>query len=93
MWNEATLRGLSTVTLRTSAGSLDLLAEPDGVDDFEGLWTRAVDGDVAGLSAKVASLSDLDAMKRAAGRPKDIEDLHFIEAIRSEAKKLHPGGL
>ena len=88
VWSETTLRSLSTVTLRTTAGNLDLLAEPAGVESFEGLWTRAVDGDVAGRRAKVASIGDLDAMKRAAGRPKDIDDLHFIEAIREEAERL-----
>jgi hypothetical protein len=34
------------------------------------------------MAILVASLDDLEAMKRAAGRPKDLIDLEEIEVIR-----------
>jgi predicted nucleotidyltransferase len=50
--------------------------------DFDGVWARRVMGHVGTVTVPFASLDDLIAMKRAAGRPKDLEDLRYLEAIR-----------
>lgn len=82
VWDETFVRNMSIATLSTSAGALDWLSEPQGVDSFEGLFSRAVDGDVMGRRVKVASVQDLYAMKQAAGRPKDLEDIRYLEIIQ-----------
>lgn len=64
-------------TFVTDIGDIDLLAEPAGVDSFEGLWDRATEMDIYGKTVRVASIDDLIAMKRAADRPKDR--LHVLE--------------
>ncbi len=56
-----------------------MLAEPAGVDGCEGLAERSVEMIVFGKPVRVASLGDLIAMKRAAGRPKD--KLHLLELL------------
>lgn len=71
------LRNSATLTLETKIGDFDLLAEPEGVDGFEGLWERAVIMEIDGSSVRVAAVPDLIAMKRAADRPKDR--LHIME--------------
>lgn len=81
---------LRFLNLKTDLGAIDVLPLPDGVDSFEGLWARAVKMDLGGFTVRVASLEDLAAMKRAAGRPKD--HLHLMEIgtlirLRDEAKK------
>jgi predicted nucleotidyltransferase len=76
------LRQLSIVTLDTSVGPIDLLREPSGAPSYNELRRRADRVDTDGMAVLVASLDDLEAMKRAAGRPKDLLDLEEIEVIR-----------
>ncbi len=78
----ATLRRTWILTLSTNAGSLDVLAAPPGAPSYEELRRRALRILVADVAVLVASLDDLEAMKRTAGRPKDRLDLEEIEAIR-----------
>ena len=76
------LRGLSVTTLDTTQGPIDLLREPAGAPPYEALRRRSERIEVDGMAVLVASLDDLAAMKRAAGRPKDELDLEEIEVIR-----------
>ncbi len=57
---------------------IDILAGIDGVA-FEDAWPRRVMADLGATKAPVLSLADLAANKRAAGRPKDLVDLAWIE--------------
>ena len=76
------LRGLSVTTLDTTQGPIDLLREPAGAPPYEALRRRSERIEVDGMAVLVASLDDLAAMKRAAGRRKDELDLEEIEVIR-----------
>jgi predicted nucleotidyltransferase len=76
------LRRLSTITLDTRQGPIDLLRDPIGAPPYADLRRRADRVDVDGVAVLVASLDDLAAMKRAAGRAKDGLDLDEIEVIR-----------
>lgn len=89
VWDEIMVRSMSIATLTTTAGNLDWLTEPEGVDSFEGLLGRAVDGNIIGRKVKVASEEDLYEMKKAAGRPKDLDDMRFLETLR---RKRSSGG-
>jgi predicted nucleotidyltransferase len=82
IWDEQTVRNSTTLTLDTDLGRVDFLAEPDGIDSFEGLYARAIDMELDGHPVKVASLDDLISMKRAAGRPKDLLAIMDLEAIK-----------
>jgi hypothetical protein len=79
-----TLRAGGLFTLQTTAGDLDLLADPGPGLDYESLLTTAVATTVAGQPVMVASLDALIAMKRAAGRPKDRIELEILGALREE---------
>lgn len=49
--------------------------------DFEGLWARAVEMDIGGAIARIASIPDLIRLKQLAGRPQDLQDVEALEAI------------
>lgn len=64
--------------LLTDLGRLDVMQWLTGIetDDLYGaLSTDAVEGSLDGIPLRVCSLEHLRAMKRAAGRPQDLEDL------------------
>jgi hypothetical protein len=77
-----TLRSAGLLTLETTHGALDLLAHPPGAPPYDELKGRAERIEIEARTVAVASLDDLVAMKRAAGRPRDLEDIEALEAIR-----------
>ncbi len=49
--------------------------------EFEPLWACATETKVQGVPVKIPSLDDVIRMKKAAGRPKDLEDLRYLEEL------------
>lgn len=82
--DERTLKNTSNLTLETEVGPIDLLGEVAGVSSFEMLWERSSTIEVFGIPVHVASLDDLIAMKQAAGRPKDLNHLLELKALREQ---------
>lgn len=80
--NARTLQGTQALTLTTSEGDIDLLVDPDGSPGYAALRRKADRMDLYGLTVAVASIEDLIAMKRAAGRPQDLVDLESLEIAR-----------
>lgn len=76
------LRQLSIATFDTREGAIDLLREPAGAPPYDELRRRADRIETEGMAILIASLDDLEAMKRAANRPKDRLDLEEIAVIR-----------
>jgi hypothetical protein len=76
------LRQLSIATFDTRKGAVGLVREPAGAPHYDELRRRADRVETQGMAILVASLDDLEAMKRAANRPKDRLDLEEIEVIR-----------
>jgi hypothetical protein len=76
-----TLRSVEVLTLETRAGPLDVLARPDGTRSYAAVRRRAERLDLGKIAVLVASVDDLIAMKRAAGRPKDLIAIEELEAI------------
>lgn len=50
--------------------------------DYRMLHTNAVRMELQGVSIPVASIEDLIALKRQAGRPQDLEDIRALEELR-----------
>jgi predicted nucleotidyltransferase len=86
-----TLAQVELLTLDTTAGELDVLARPQGAPKYEQLRRRAERFDIGGVLVRVASIDDLIAMKRAAGRQKDLADIEELETI-SRARMVHGKG-
>jgi predicted nucleotidyltransferase len=68
------------VAIETDLGCLDVVQGLEGVPDYEELCSRASDIEILGVTVAVCALEDLKAMKRAAGRTRDLADLEDLEA-------------
>ena len=86
-----TLRGMQILTLDTRFGAIDVLMRPDGSPPYPQLRRRAVRTEIGSTSVLVASVDDLIAMKRAAGRTKDQADVEELEAIKRLERRLRRG--
>ncbi len=81
-FDEATLRAGLNFTFTTSAGPIDLLGEMAGVGGYAELEGHTVDVELFGKTYRCIDLETLIRAKRAAGRPKDLEVIAELEAIR-----------
>jgi predicted nucleotidyltransferase len=74
-------------TLVTRAGGLDFFNEIPGGAPYEQVRARSILVDLGdGLQIRVAGIDDLIAMKRAAGRPRDLEDITTLTHIERERR-------
>ncbi len=82
-----TLADLSITTWMTDAGPFDVLAGLEALDGrllrYEELAARATVLEGQGFSVRAAGLDDIIAAKERAGRPKDLEALPELRAIRN----------
>jgi len=76
----AALASGEQVAIETDLGRLDVVQGLDGVPTFEELRPRAAEAEVLGSKVWVCSREDLRAMKRAAGRTRDLADLEDLDA-------------
>lgn len=76
------LRRTEILTLETAKGDIDLLAHPEGAPDYGRLRENATVMELADRRVSVASVDDLIAMKRAAGRQQDMIDVEALEVAR-----------
>jgi len=67
------------VAIETDLGRLDVVQGLDGVPDFEELRSRAVEAEILGSTVWICSRDDLRAMKRVAGRTRDLADIEDLD--------------
>lgn len=78
-------RGLN-FTLATSAGDLDLLGEAAGGGNYDVLLPHSQVREVFDLECRFVNLEMLIRLKRAAGRPRDLERIAELEALWQESR-------
>ena len=71
------------MAIETDLGRLDVVQGLEGVPSYEELRSRSSEAQVLGVSVAVCSAQDLRAMKRAAGRTRDLADLEDLDAAGS----------
>jgi hypothetical protein len=75
------------LALSTRHGLLHVLKEPKGARAFDELREAALVVELNGTEVAIVSLDDLIRMKRAAGRPGDVEDIAaLIEAAKQQRR-------
>jgi len=79
--DEATLRAGLNFTLVSKLGDLDLLGEIVGGGGFDELIGDSIEIELFGVRCHCLGLEKLIEVKRAAGRPKDLEALAELEEL------------
>jgi predicted nucleotidyltransferase len=85
--NIETVRMGLNFTLTTKLGSLDLLGEIIGGGGYEELFSETIKVEVAGVECLCLNLERLIQVKRAAGRPKDLEVIAELQQILAESEQ------
>jgi len=86
-WSVAILRAGLNFTLTTIAGDIDLLGEVTGGGTYDDLIPHSMDITLFTRRTKCLNLEWLIATKRAAGRPRDLETIAELEALREEGAR------
>jgi predicted nucleotidyltransferase len=89
-WDERTIQSGLNFTLTTTLGDLDLLGEVTGGGNYEQLLPFTQELSAFGISCRVVTLERLIQLKRAAGRPKDLEIIAELQALLEERRKIEP---
>jgi hypothetical protein len=81
VWDERTLRNGTIFTLQTDLGEIDLLAEVEGLGDFDSVQKHSIMVDAFERRFATLDLPALIRAKRAAGRAKDLSALAELEGL------------
>jgi predicted nucleotidyltransferase len=86
-WSVPTIQKGLNFTLVTTLGALDLLGEIVGGGGYEQLRPETIEVQIAGVDCLCLSLERLITVKRAAGRPKDLEVVAELQQILEETRQ------
>ena len=86
-FDEQTVKSGLNFTLTTSLGDLDLLREVTGGGRYEDLLPFSEELTVFQVKCRFVTLERLIQLKRAAGRPKDLEVIAELQALLEERQR------
>lgn len=87
VWDARTLANGLNFTLTTTIGDIDLLGEITGGGTYADLLPHSIELRLFGIECRCLDLPKLIAVKRAAGRPKDLEAIAELETILEERER------
>jgi predicted nucleotidyltransferase len=87
VWDEATLRNATVLTLRTDLGEIDLLAEVSGLGTYQEVKAQSQVVEAFGRKVTTIDLPSLIRAKRAAGREKDLSMIPELESLMEAEEK------
>ena len=87
-WDDRTIRNGLNFTLTTRYGDIDFLGEVSGGGTFDELLPYTQEVTPYGIPCRVVNLERLIQLKRAAGRPKDLEAIAELQALLEERRKI-----
>jgi len=85
-WSVATLQVGLNFTLTTTAGAIDLLGEITGGGQYSDLLPHSLTITIFDRDVQLLDLPWLIHVKRAAGRPKDLEVIAELEILQEEIR-------
>lgn len=81
IWDDATLRNATILTLQTDIGEIDLLAEVTGLGDFEEVKQHSMTVEAFERQLMTLDLPGLSQAKRTSVREKDLTALAELESL------------
>jgi hypothetical protein len=87
VWDEATLRNATVLTLDTDLGEIDLLAEVAGLGTFDDVKAHSISVEAFGRTIAILDLAGLIRAKRASGRGKDLSTLPELESLLEASER------
>jgi hypothetical protein len=78
---------MDLLNLVTRFGDFDISFFPAGTTGYEDLARKAVQVDLEPVVVPVAALEDVIRSKRAAGRPKDLQQIPTLEVLLQEIRR------
>jgi hypothetical protein len=82
-----TLAHTSAIAFDTSAGPIDARQRVSGIGDYAAAQSHCEERDLGGRPIKVLTLPALIIVRRAAGRPRDREQLELLQRLRDAAER------
>ena len=92
-FDETTVRNGLNFTLETTLGAVDLLGEVAGGGNYVQLLAHTVEVEAFGLHCRCVTLEHLIQLKRAAGRPKDLEAIAEMQALLEQRRQSAEGNV
>ena len=89
-WNSQTIKRGLNFTLETDLGNLDLLGEITGGGKYEQLLPYSERRRIFDVNCRCLGLKRLIEVKRATGRPRDLEVVAELEALLEESRRAAP---
>ena len=90
-WNEVTVKRGLNFTLTSDIGDIDLFGEIVGGGGYQALLPHTLTVELFGCRCRCLDLPGLIRAKRAAGRPRDLDALAELEALREDPGHQPPG--
>jgi hypothetical protein len=90
-WDEETIKAGLNFTLRTTLGDLALLGEITGGGSYDELFPFTEEMDALGIRCRFVTLERLIQLKRAAGRPRDLDAIAELQALLEERRRESSG--
>lgn len=81
-WDAETVKRGLNFTLITTIGPIDLLGEVAGGGTYKDLLPHTIETELFGIPCRCVNLTKLIELKRAAGRPRDLEAIAELEVLR-----------
>jgi hypothetical protein len=78
-------------TLTTDLGAIDLLGEITGGGSHGDLAPHSIPTTIFSVTCQCLGLEKLIAVKRAAGRPRDLQAVAELEVLLEERRQRGPG--
>ena len=87
----AALSRFQNIYLVTEIGQFDILSSVDGVGDYEAVHEHSISVEVGENRYRVLDIETLILAKEATGRPKDVQQIVQLKAIRARFLKEDSG--